>query len=172
MGTTLYIALMSVSTACIAWVLMWITDRFYELAETGGLLGVLGLIAIVLRITIFVMQAAVLLACLGVIISLVKTNFAFFKSASSRLDTDAEETLTFKGYLLNLLTPIVMVVASLLLPLFTMWLDFNERGLGLIPFGYWLLELVLVYGSLLITLIWIVVLPFFLRNRHRLNRLV
>jgi hypothetical protein len=162
----LYIALMSVSTACIAWVMMWVTDRFYELAETGGLLGVLGLIAIFLRVTIFVMQVAVLLACLGVIIVIVKTTFDDFKAASSGLDTDTEETLTFKGYLLKLLTPIVMVVASLLLPLFTMWLDFNERGLGLIQIGYGLLQYLLVYGSILITIIWVVVLPFFLRNRH------
>ena len=161
MGTSLgplYFALMSTFASVSAWVLMWVTDRLYDWG--------LGLFAVPIRIAIFFMQLGFLLGCLAVIIGIAVTTFIVFKAATRGLDADSDEALGFKGYMLLLLTPILMFVASILLPLFNMWLDFNDSGLGFIHLGYWLLEFALVYGSVSIILIWIVVLPFFLRSRH------
>ena len=153
----LYFALTSIFAASSAWVLMWVTDRLYDWG--------IWWLAAPIRIGIFFAQLGVLITCLCVIIFLAIGAFSVFKAASKGLDADSDKRLSFKGYMLLLLTPIIMGVSTLLFPLFNNWLDFGERGLGIIAIGYLFLVYALAYGSILFVLAWLVVLPFFLRKR-------
>lgn len=157
---SIYYSLVSFPAAGLAWGLMWVTDRLYE----GGWWW---FIAVPIRIIIFLMQLGVLLGCLGSVVGIVWVTVSIFYRASRGQDLDGESTLSVKGYMLFLLLPVAMVIASLLVALFQDWLNFNEHGLGLIALGYLALYWVLGVGSLVIIGIWLVILPIFLRKRKR-----
>lgn len=154
----LYYSLASFPIAGLTWGLMWFTDRLYEWG--------VGLIAVPIRIITFIMQLGVLLGCLGTVIGIVWITASIFYSASHGQAADGESKLSVKGYMLLLLIPVAMEVAGLLVGLFHNWLNFGEHGLGLITLGYIALNWVLENGSLVIILVWLVILPIFLRRRN------
>jgi hypothetical protein len=116
------------------------------------------------------MQIGVLLGCLSAGVGIVVMTASLFYGASRGQDLDSG-TLSVKGYMLLLLLPVAMGVASLLVALFNNWLNFNEHGLGLITVGYVALDWVLEYGSLVIIGVWLVILPIFLHKRNAISRL-
>jgi F0F1-type ATP synthase membrane subunit c/vacuolar-type H+-ATPase subunit K len=154
----MYYSLLSFPTAGLAWGLMWVTDKLYDWG--------VWFIAVPIRIITFIMQIAVLFGCLTAGIGIVFVTATFFHGASRGQDSDSGNTLSVKGYILFLLLPVAMGVASLLAALFHNWLNFGEHGLGLITFGYVALDWVLEIGSLVIVGIWLVILPIFLRKHH------
>jgi len=156
--------LMSFPAATLAWGLMWATDRLYE----GGWWW---FVAVPIRIIIFLMQLGVLFGCLASLAGIVWVTVSIFYRASRGQDLDGESRLSVKGYMLFLLLPVAMGLASVLVALFNNWLNFNEHGLGLISLGYVALYWVLEIGSLVIILVWLVILPIFLRKRNATSRL-
>jgi hypothetical protein len=142
---------------------MWVTDRLYDWGAWW--------MAAPIRIIIFVMQIGVLFGCLSAGVGIVLMTATFFYRASRGQDSDSGNTLSVKGYMLFLLLPVAMGVASLLVELFHNWLNFNEHGLGLISLGYVALDWVLGIGSLVIIGVWLVILPIFLRKRNAISRL-
>ena len=156
----IYYSLGSFPIAGLAWGLMWVTDRLYE----GGSWW---FIAAPIRIIILFMQLGVLLGCLATMVGIVWVMASIFYQASRGQDLDSGSTLSVKGYMLLLLLPVAMGVASLLVGLFHDWLNFGEHGLGLITVGYVALNWVLEIGSLVIIGVWLVILPIFLRKRNQ-----
>lgn len=156
----IYYSLMSFPTAGLAWGLMWVTDRLYESP------GAFSFIAVPMRIIILLMQIGVLFGCLFTGVGIVLVTASLFYGASRGKDSDSGSTLSVKGYMLLLLLPVAMGVASLLVELFHNWLNFNEHGLGAISLGYIALDWVLGYGSLVVIGVWLVILPIFLRKRN------
>ncbi len=154
----------SFPTAGIAWGLMWVTDRLYE----GGWWW---FIAVPIRLITFLMQIGVLLGCLATGVGIVLVTASSFYRASRGQDWDSGSRLSVKGYMLLLLLPVAMGVASLLVELFQNWLNFGEHGLGFIFLGYEALDWVLAIGSLVIIGVWLVILPIFLRKRNAISRL-
>jgi len=154
----IYYGLLSFPTAGLAWVLMWVTDRLYE--------GSWWFIAVPIRIIIFLMQFGVLFGCLAKVVGIVWVMASIFYGASRGQDSDSGSTLSVKGYMLLLLLPVAMVVAGLLVELFQNWLNFGAHGLGFITIGYVALDWVLMNGSIVIFVAWLVILPIFLRKRN------
>jgi hypothetical protein len=164
-GTALiYYSLGSFPAAGFAWVLMWVTDRLYE----GGSWWFM---AVPIRIIVFLMQLGVLFACLATVIGIVWVIASIFYRALRGQELDGESRLSVKDYMLFLLLPVAMGIASLLVVLFNNWLNFNEHGLGLIALGYMALDWVLEYGSLVIIGAWLVILPIFLRKHNAISHL-
>jgi hypothetical protein len=124
-----------------------------------------------MRIITFLMQIGVLFGCLLAAVGIVWVTVSLFYGALRGKDLDSGSTLSVKGYMLFLLLPVAMGVASLLVELFNNWLNFNEHGLGLISLGYLALDWVLGIGSLVIIGVWLVILPVFLRKRNAISRL-
>jgi len=150
-------SLSSFPTAGLAWVLMWVTDRLYE--GSGWFL------AVPIRIVIFLMQIGILFGCLTTAISIAGVTFVIFRMAVKGQDVD-EGRLSVKNYMLLLVIPVAMNISSLLIGLFHEWLNFNEHGLGFITLGYVGLVWYLQAGGLIVFLVWLVILPIFLRNRR------
>jgi len=156
----IYWSLGSFPNAGFAWGLMWVTDKLYESP------GAFSFIAVPMRIIILLMQIGVLVGCLGTGVGIVLVTASLFYGALRGKDLDSGSTLSVKDYILFLLLPIAMGVASLLVTLFHNWLNFNEHGLGFISLGYITLNWVLEIGSLVIIGVWLVILPIFLRKRN------
>ena len=163
MLAAIYYGLMSFPAAGLAWGLMWLTDRLYDWG--------VGFIAVPLRIITFIMQIGVCLGLLSAGVGIVLVAASVFRGALRGQDWDSESTLSVKGYMLLLLLPVAMGVASLLVELFHNWLNFNEHGLGFISVGYVAFDWVLGWGSLVITGVWLVILPIVLRKRNANSRL-
>lgn len=149
---------MTVPASGVIWGLMWATDRLYDWG--------FGLIAVPIRIIIFIIQISILFACLATIIGIVVGAFGFFKAASRGQDMASDSELSFKRYMLLLVLPVAMVAASALFAFFNTWMDFFERGLAIIGAGYVALLWGLQISSVLLIGVWLVVLPFYLRNRR------
>lgn len=156
--------LVSFPTAGLAWGLMWVTDRLYESP------GAFWFIAVPIRIVTFIMQIGVLFGCLSAGVGIVLVAVFLFYGASRGQYSVSGSTLSVKSYMLFLLLPVAMVVASLLVVLFQNWLNFGGHGLGLITIGYEALNWVLQIGSLVTIVVWLVILPIFLRKRKAITR--
>lgn len=154
-------SLITVFPAFGAWLLMWITDRLYDWG--------VGLLAIPIRITLFFMQIGFLIFCVVITVYIALTVVKIFKGALHRESLDYESPLSIKGYMMLLLLPVAMWATSAIFAFLNNWLDFNERGLGFVALGYVALIWAFLIGSVAIIGLWLVILPFFLRNRAHLN---
>ena len=144
------------------WVLMWVTDRLYEH-------GWMGLIAIPLRIVIFLGQCGFLLQCVTTLYKIVAVAAATFIAAVRGEAGDGDyryRRASVLDYILVLLLPVAMGVSGALLAVFHNWLDFNEHGLGFVSLGLGWLVWAIEIGSIVLVPVWLLILPIFLWKRR------
>lgn len=110
---------------------MWVTDRLYEHDW-------IGVVAVPLRVVIFVGQAGFLVQCvitLGKIAIVAVATFGVAVRGEAGVGDDRYRRGSVIDYILVLLLSVAMGASGVLLAVFHNWLDFNERGLGFVSLG-------------------------------------
>lgn len=158
----LAIAGMSVPSSLIAFGVFRLGDFLYQVG-----LWPLGAIA---RFVSFIMQLSI---GIGIMVSLAGLAYVSLVSLIClwQPPQEAQDRIGRNSALWK--PPLIIVglglIAGVLIPLFTEWLKFGERGMGLLQMAYFAQAYALSFGTVIAFVVWIVSLPKALSYRKRFH---
>ena len=158
----LAIAGMSVPSSLIAFGVFTLGDFLYQVG-----LWPLGAIA---RFVSFMVQLSI---GIGVLVSLAGLAYVSLVSLIRlwRPSPEIEDRIGKNSALWKppLIIVVLDLIAGVLIPVFTEWLRFGERGMGLLQMAYFVQAYALSFGTVIAFVVWLVSLPKALSYRKRFH---